>query len=179
MVGHEPDHGRSDAETALDVARYRYLLRVASPHVFELVHVEVFTQLPEETRETLFRRLRRDLPEEQIPVGPEPEELARAAAWAQDGDPAYLLRMFRRPAEASDAEATEPDASAGRRRPGATTYAGSVLEAVARTAAGSEAAAETLLGFDTSVEAAQVDPTFYTPRSPTPTDPEPPIPRGW
>ena len=46
----------------------------------------------------------------------------------------------------------------------ATRYAGSVLGAVARTAAASPEAAETLLGFDTSLEAAQVDPTFSVPR---------------
>lgn len=186
MVRHEPHRSDADADAdsdaAVDLARYRYLLRVASPHVFELVHVEVFTRLPEETREAVYARLRRDLPEEQRPVGPDPEELARAAAWAQDDDHGYLLRVFRRPAGVPHTASVTPDASeasSGRRRPEATTYAGSVLHVVARTAARSEAAAETLLGFATSVEAAQVDPTFYLPRLPKPPEPDPPLPGGW
>ena len=185
LVRHEPHRSDADADAAVDLARYRYLLRVASPHVFELVHVEVFTLLPEQTREAVYARLRRDLPEEQRPVGPDPEELARAAAWAQDDDHGYLLRIFRRPEVSPGTASDTPDASGasdpsdGRRRPEATTYAGSVLHVVARTAARSEAAAETLLGFATSVEAAQVNPTFYLPRLPKPPEPDPPLPGGW
>lgn len=153
----QPDH---DALVARDVARYKYLLRVSSPQVFDEVHAEVFAQLPAPTREALYRRLCRDLSEELRPTSADPAELARAAACAQDDDPTYLPRVLRRPA---GEPGTAPPA--GRRHAAdATTYGRSVLAAVARTASTSPAAAETLLGFDTSMEAAQINPTHSVPR---------------
>lgn len=160
MTAHQSDRSRSEAEVALDVARYKYLLRVSSPQVFDMVHAEVFAQLPVATREAVYRRLCRDLPEELRPTSSDPVELARAAACAQDDDPVYLLRVLRRPG----GEAGTTPAPAGRHRADATTYGASVLEASARTAASSPAAAETLLGFDTSMEAAQMHPTHSVPR---------------
>lgn len=162
MSPHQRDTSRSEAQVALDVAQYKYLLRVSSPRVFELVHTEVFAELAVATREAVYRRLRRDLPEESRPTSPDPAELARAAACAQDEDPVYLLRVLRRP-DADRGSLPEPP---GRRRARATTYAASVLEAAARTAAASPAAAEALRGFDTSMEAAQVHPTHSVPRQP-------------
>lgn len=169
MSAHQPDKSRSEAQVALDVARYKYLLRVSSPHVFDLVHAEVFGQLPVATREAVYRRLCRDLSEELRPTSSDPVELARAAACAQDDDPVYLLRLLRRP---GGEPGTTPD-PAGKHRADATTYGASVLEAAARTAAASPAAAETLLGFDTSMEAAQINPTHSVPRRGG-ADPRPP-----
>lgn len=156
----QPDASRSEAQVALDVARYKYLLRVSSPQVFDRVHTEVFAELTVATREAVYRRMCRDLSEELRPTSPDPVELARAAACAQDDDPVYLLRVLRRP-DADRGSAPEPP---GKRRADATTYAGSVLDAAARTAAASSAAVETLRGFETSLEAAQVDPTHSVPR---------------
>lgn len=154
------DNSGSDAQVALDVARYKYLLRVSSPHVFDLVHAEVFAQLPVATLEAVYQRLCRDLSEVVRPTSADPVELARAAASAQDDDPVYLLRVLRRPS--GEPETTrEP---AGKHRAHATTYGASVLESAARTAAASPTAAETLLGFDTSMEAAQIHPTHSVPR---------------
>ena len=160
MSAHQSDKSISEAQVALDVARYKYLLRVSSPQVFDLVHAEVFAQPPVATREALYGRLCRDLSEELRPTSSDPVELARAAACAQDDDPVYLLRVLRRP-PGHAGTAPEP---AGEHRGNATTYGASVLEAAARTAAASPAAAETLLGFDTSMEAAQIHPTHSVPR---------------
>lgn len=176
MVRRESDQSRFQAEAALDVARYKYLLRVASPHVFDLVHAEVFGQLPVDTRDAVYRRLCRDLPEEHRPTSPDPAELARAAGWAQDEDPAYLVRVLRRPGAGPDGDAAP---TTGKHRSAdATLYAGSVLSAVASAAVASPAAAETLAGFDVSVEAAQVNPTFSVPRSSPGADRAEP-PAGW
>lgn len=160
MGARQPATGKSEAQVALTVARYKYLLRVSSPQVFETVHTEVFAQLAVATREAVYRDLCRDLPEELRPTSSDPVELARAAACAQDDDPVYLIRVFRRP----DAARGSSPGPSSRRRAQATTYTASVLEAAARTAAASPAAADTLRGFDTSMEAAQVDPTHSVPR---------------
>ncbi|KRF44860.1 hypothetical protein ASH01_12950 [Terrabacter sp. Soil811] len=160
LIPHPSDDSGSEAEVALDMAKYKYLLRVSTPQVFDLVHAEVFAQLPVATREAVYRRLCRDVPEEHRPTSADPEELARAAARAQDDDPVYLLRVLRRPGGAPGS-APEP---AGKHRADTTTYGASVLEAAARTAAASPAAAEALLGFDTSLEAAQINPTHSVPR---------------
>lgn len=160
LSAHQPAASNSQAQVAMDVARYKYLLRVSSPQVFDLVHTEVFARLPVATREALYQRLCRDLSEELRPTSPDPVEMARAAAAAQDDDPVYLLRALRRPGAASG---TTPE-PAGKHGAPPSTYGASVLEAVASTAAASPAAAETLLGFDTSMEAAQVDPTHSVPR---------------
>lgn len=176
MIRHESEESGPDAEAALDVARYKYLLRVASPRVFDVVHAEVFAQLPVDTRDAVYRRLCRDLPEEHRPTSPDPTELARAAGWAQDDDPAYLLRMFRRPGDQSD---DKPHSGSHKQGADTTLYAASVLSAAARTAAASPAAAETLLGFDTSLEAAQVNPTFSVRRSDGGVDRMSPPPAGW
>jgi hypothetical protein len=147
------------ADGAVDVAMYKYLLRVASPHVFEQVHVDAFTRLPDDRREAVWESMRRDLPEEGRPASADPADLARSAAWAQDDDPGYLLRILRRPGHSPATEG--PD---GRHPSGPTLYAASVLGAVAAAAAASPAAAETLKGFSASLEAAQVDPTHFVPR---------------
>ena len=160
MTAHRSDKRRSEAQVALDVARYKYLLRVSSPQVFDLIHAEVFAELPVATREAVYRRLCGDLPEELRPTSSDPVELARASAAAQDDDPGYLLRVLRRPG-AEPATTPEP---AGKHRAPATMYGASVLEAAARTAVVSPAAAETLLAFDTSMEAAQIHPTHSVPR---------------
>jgi hypothetical protein len=96
-------------------------------------------------------------------------EMARAAACEQDDDPMYLMRVLRRPG----GEPGTPPGPAGTHRAGATTYGASVLEAAARTATASPAAAETLLGFDASMEAAQINPTHSVPRRGG-ADPNPP-----
>lgn len=160
MSTHRSDKSSSETRVDSDVARYKYLLRVSSPQVFDLVHAEVFAQFPDAVREAVYRRLCRDLSEELRPTSADPVELARAAACAQDDDPVYLLRVLRRPG-GEPATAPEPG---GMRRAASTTYGASVLESAARTAAASPAAAETLLGFETSMEAAQIHPTHSVPR---------------
>jgi hypothetical protein len=97
MSTHRSDKSSSETRVDSDVARYKYLLRVSSPQVFDLVHAEVFAQFPDAVREAVYRRLCRDLSEELRPTSADPVELARAAACAQDDDPVYLLRVLRRP----------------------------------------------------------------------------------
>ena len=158
-------HQPSENEQARDVARYKYLLRVPSRERLEQAHQEAFTALAPEQRERLFLRLCHDLPEEDRPISSSPAELAHAAVVAQERDRGYLLRMLRRPGQG----VTEGH---GTRNPtpesGDSLFAASVLAPVAATATQSTAVSDALAAFDTSPEAAQVDPSVFTrpPESP-------------
>ncbi len=88
-------------DEAWELARYKFLLRVAQPEVVEQVHREAFAALMLEERERLFQRLRHDVSEPQRPESSDPAELARAAVAAHQGDHGYLVRLLRRPAKAS------------------------------------------------------------------------------
>ncbi|WP_374969250.1 hypothetical protein [Terrabacter sp. BE26] len=167
-LSREPGHHRPTAvEQARDAARYKYLLRVASRERLEQAHQEAFTALPPEQRERLFLRLCHDLPEEDRPISSSAAELAHAAVVAQETDRGYLVRMLRRP----DHGVTEGH---GARDPspasGDSLFAGSVLAPVAATATQSTAMSNLLPGFETSPEAAQVDPSVFA-RPPGSSDP--------
>ncbi len=146
------------AQEALQLARYKYLLRVASSDVLEQVHHQAFAALTEEQRERVFLRLRHDLPDGRRPASSEPAELARAAVTAHDDDHGYLVRMLRRPGHGVTEGHSVPHAAD---RPGALLFAGSVLGPVAATTTASDAASESLVGFANSPEAAQVNAAVF------------------
>lgn len=84
---------------------------------------------------------------------------------AQEGDRGYLVRMLRRPGQG----VTEGH-GIGYPPPGSgdSLFAASVLAPVAATATHSTVLSDSLAAFDTSPEAAQVDPSVFTrpPESP-------------
>ena len=163
-AGHEAGSESHDsvagtaAQEAQDIARYKYVLRIASPQLLEQVHREAFEMLPGERLGPLYLKMCHDLPEEQRPRAMTPEEMARAAAAAQQNDHGYMLRALRRPGQGVS-EGHEVPGSAD--RPGVSLYAGSVLGPFAAAVAASTAASEVLAGFEHSVEAAQVDPSVF------------------
>ncbi len=142
----------------MQLARYTYLLRVATPDLLQQVHREAFADLTGEQRERVFLRLCHDLPEGQRPTSTEPAELARAAVAAHDGDHGYLVRMLRRPGQGVTEGHFVP---AGGDRPGGLLFAGSVLGPVAAAAGAAEAATESLTGFPNSPEAAQANASVF------------------
>lgn len=148
----------ASGEEAWELARYKYLLRVASPDAVEQLHREAFAVLALEQRERLFLRLRHDLSEGQRPASSEPAELARAAVAAHEGDHGYLIRLLRRPGQGVSEGHTVPEQQAGS---GGLLFAGSVLGPVAATAVRSDAASDLLVGFDNSPEAAQVEASVF------------------
>jgi hypothetical protein len=128
------------------------------PELLEQVHGEAFAELPLELRERLFLRLRHDLSEGQGPASVDPTDLARAAVAAQGDDHGYLVRMLRRPGQG----VTEGHfVSDGSDRSGGLLFAGSVLGRVAAMVVRSDAAAEALVAFNNSPEAAQVDASVF------------------
>jgi hypothetical protein len=162
----DPTHRQAAAaQEAVQLAQYRYLLRVASPELLEHIHVEAFAGLTPEQRERVFLRLGHNLPEGQQPANSEPAELARASVAAHQDDHGYLVRMLRRPGQGVSEGHAVP---AGPDGPGDSLFAGSVLDPVAAVAARSEAATQALVGFDNSPEAAQVNASIFVhPTGPT------------
>ena len=156
--GHSTHRQAAPGQEAVQLARYRYLLRVATPDLVEHIHVEAFADLSMEQRDRVFLRLGHDLPEGQRPADSEPAELARAAVAAHHDDHGYLVRMLRRPGQGVSEGHAAP---AGPNRPGDSLFAGSVLGPVAAVAASSEAATQALVGFDNSPEAAQVNASVF------------------
>jgi hypothetical protein len=157
--GHDSTHHQTpEAERARDVARYRYLLRVASAERLEQAHSEAFRALPREQRERLFLRLCHDLPEEDRPISSSPAELAHAAVVAQEADPGYLVRMLRRPGYGVTEGHFVPSEA---HRSGGLLFAESVLDQVAARTVGSWIASEALAGFDRSPEAAQLSASVF------------------
>ena len=152
----------ASGEEARELARYKYLLRVAPPDVVEQVHRESFEALLLEQRERLFLRLRHDLSEAQRPTSSEPAELARAAVAAHERDHGYLVRLLRRPGQGVSEGHTVPEQSDGS---GGLLFAASVLGPVAATAVRSATATDSLVGFSNSPEAAQLEASVFV-RSP-------------
>ncbi len=72
------------------IARYRYLLRTASPEQLEEVHAEAFAQLTPEQRSRLLQELSTSLPPGEQVRSDEPRDLARAATRAEMRRPGYL-----------------------------------------------------------------------------------------
>lgn len=155
-------HRPSGIEQARDVARYKYLLRVASRERLEQAHREAFAALQPEQCERLFLRLYHDLPEEDRPISSSPAELAHAVVVAQEGDRGYLVRMLRRP----DHGVTEGHGIGDPASSGVSLFAGSVLAPVAATATQSSAVSDSLPGFDSSPEAAQLKSSVFSRTAP-------------
>ncbi len=152
-----PRHDAS-AQEALELARYKYLLRIALPDVLEQIHREAFADLTAEQRERVFLRLRHDLQEGQGPESSEPAELARAAVVAQVDDHGYLVRMLRRPGQGVTEGHSVPQAE---NHSGDLLFAGSVLGPVAASATSSDLATASLVGFVNSPEAAQANASVF------------------
>lgn len=147
---------------AMDVARYSYLLRVASSDALRQAHREAFATLSPEQSEALFLRLDHDLPDGLRPPTADPADLAQAAFSAELLDHGHLVRILRRPGQGvTEGHAVATGAPEG----GATLYAHSLLGSVAAAVAVSPAVTEWLAGFVNSPEAAQVDPSHFA-RSP-------------
>src|SRR4051812_21994300 len=142
----------SEVEEARDVARYKYLLRVASSESLEQAHQEAFAALLPDQCERLFTRLCHDLPEEDRPISRTPAELAHAAGVAQEADHGYLVRMLRRPGHGVT-EGHSVAAGASQH----SLFTDSVLASVAAAVSRSTVVTESLVAFENSPEAAQVD----------------------
>ena len=115
---------RAAGQEALDVARYKYVLRVASAQLLAQVHREAFAALPVERLGPVYLRMCHDLPEEDRPTSVAPAELARAAVAAQDKDHGYMLRALRRPGQGVSEGHSMPGTGG---RSDVPLFAGSVL----------------------------------------------------
>jgi hypothetical protein len=82
------------------VARYRYMLRTASPEAIEQTHAEAFAKLTPEQRRRVLNELSAELPEAErntvLSAGETPTALARAATRAEIRQPGTLERTFGR-----------------------------------------------------------------------------------
>ena len=82
------------------VARYRYMLRTASPETIEQTHAEAFAKLTPEQRRRVLNELSAELPEAErttvLRAGETPTALARAATRAEIRQPGTLERTFGR-----------------------------------------------------------------------------------
>lgn len=82
------------------VARYRYMLRTASPEAIEQTHAEAFAKLTPEQRRRVLNELSAELPEAErntvLRAGETPTALARAATRAELRQPGTLERTFGR-----------------------------------------------------------------------------------
>lgn len=140
-------HGRG-AEASEDeraVARYRYLLRTATPEQIEAVHAEAFAQLTAEQRRQLLQQLGESLPPGERATSAEPADLARAATRAEMRQPGYLPRTL-----SGGSFAGAGGLSMGR------VIGGSMLGTVAGMMIGSAMASILFQGYDSSPEAAAV-----------------------
>src|SRR4051812_41645344 len=155
--GSRQRHGVA-TDHAMNVAQYRYLLRVASPKLLEQLHQKAFAALDPEQREHLFLRLRHDLAEDRWPASSQPGDLALAAVAAHQSDHGYLLRMLRRPRQGVTDGAIPATGSSS----DVSLFAGSALGPVTATNAAEASASELLAHFKSSPEAAQVDPSLFT-----------------
>ena len=157
-LGRKKQGESSEGQQAMDVARYTYLLRVASSDVLRQAHREAFATLSPEQLEALFLRLDHDLPIALRPPTAEPADLAQAAFSAELLDHGQLVRVLRRPGQG----VTEGHAvGLGDTQGDALLYAHSLLAPVAAAVAASPAVADSLAGFSNSPEAAQVDPSLF------------------
>lgn len=82
------------------VARYRYMLRTASPETIEQTHAEAFAKLTPEQRRRVLNELSSELPETErdtvLRAGESPTALARAATRAEIRQPGTMERTFGR-----------------------------------------------------------------------------------
>ena len=78
------------------VARYRYLLRTASPDQLEAVHAEAFARLTPEQRQQLLQELGSSLPPGERVTSDSPQDLARAATRAEARQPGFMEQTFGR-----------------------------------------------------------------------------------
>lgn len=154
-AGHER---RASEQEALDVARCKYVLRVASAPLLEQIHREAFAALPVERLGPVYRRMCHDLPEGDRPTSVAPAELARAAVAAQQKDHGYMLRALRRPGQGVSEGHALPGTGS---RSNVPLFAGSVLGPFAAAVAAAPSTSEVLAGFEYSPEAAQVDPSLF------------------
>jgi hypothetical protein len=122
------------------VARYRYLLRTASPEQLEQIHAEAFARLSPDQRQQLLRQLGGSLPAGEQVRSDSPQDLARAATRGEVRQPGYLQSTFSR-------------GSFGGRMGG--TIMGSMLGTVAGFVIGSAIADALLDGYADSPEAAE------------------------
>jgi hypothetical protein len=93
--------GRSGgSEDDQAVARYRYMLRTASPESIEQTHAEAFAKLTPEQRRRVLNELSAELPEAErdtvLRAGESPTALARAATRAEIRQPGTMERTFGR-----------------------------------------------------------------------------------
>ncbi len=72
------------------VARYKYLLRTATPDQLEQVHAEAFARLTPAQRQQLLRELSTNLPAGEQVASDQPADLARAATRAEMRQPGFL-----------------------------------------------------------------------------------------
>jgi hypothetical protein len=76
------------------VARYRYLLRTASPEQIEQAHAEAFAQLTPDQRQQVLAQLAAVTPAGERPRTDDPQTLARAATRAEMRQPGTLERAL-------------------------------------------------------------------------------------
>jgi hypothetical protein len=93
--------GRSGgSEDDQAVARYRYMLRTASPETIEQTHAEAFAKLTPDQRRRVLNELSAELPEAErdtvLRAGESPTALARAATRAEIRQPGTMERTFGR-----------------------------------------------------------------------------------
>jgi hypothetical protein len=82
------------------VARYRYMLRTASPETIEQTHAEAFAKLTQDQRRRVLTELSAELPEAErntvLRAGESPTALAQAATRAEIRQPGTMERTFGR-----------------------------------------------------------------------------------
>lgn len=93
--GREPHPPGANADERA-VARYKYLLRTASPDQLEQIHAEAFAQLTPDQRRQVLAELSRDLPEGERAASDSPADLARVATRAEMRSPGTLENAFSR-----------------------------------------------------------------------------------
>ena len=90
----------SGSEDEQAIARYRYMLRTASPETIEQTHAEAFAKLTPQQRQRVLNELTSELPEAEratlLRAGETPTALARAATRAEIRQPGTLERTFGR-----------------------------------------------------------------------------------
>jgi hypothetical protein len=96
----EPWGHSGGSEDDQAVARYRYMLRTASPETIEQTHAEAFAKLTPDQRRRVLNELSAELPEAErdsvLRAGESPTALARAATRAEIRQPGTMERTFGR-----------------------------------------------------------------------------------
>lgn len=136
--------GGATGEDERALARYRYLLRTASPDQVEAVHAEAFARLTADQRRLLLEELARTAPAGERVASDQPADLARAATRAELRSPGYLESTLGRRGFGGGAFAGVGLGS---------SFAGSMLGTVAGFVVASAVADVLFDGFDSSPEA--------------------------